>query len=130
MNNDLISREALKKALNTELKDHLLYLPIAFNDLIDNAPTVKPEKVLVANVTFDKDELARLVDERVIEPIKNGELVLQTDERPHGEWLEPFESNGKTYHKCTHCHISSELILFGNFCPNCGADMRGGEDNR
>lgn len=58
------------------------------------------------------------------ELIKNGELVLQTDERPYGEWLEPFESNGKTYHKCTHCHISSELILFGNFCPNCGADMR------
>lgn len=50
--------------------------------------------------------------------------------RPHGEWQEPFESNGKTYHKCTNCHISSELILFGNFCPNCGADMRGGEDNR
>ena len=50
--------------------------------------------------------------------------------RPHGEWQEPFESNGKTYHKCTNCHISSQLILFGNFCPNCGADMRGGEDNR
>lgn len=46
--------------------------------------------------------------------------------RPQGEWEKPFEMNGKTYHKCNHCHISSELILIDNFCPNCGADMRGG----
>jgi len=51
-----------------------------------------------------------------------------TIERPQGEWLEPFEYRGKTYHKCTHCHISSELILIDNFCPNCGADMRGEEE--
>lgn len=52
--------------------------------------------------------------------------LLPYEERPKGKWLEPFERNGKTYHKCTNCHISSELILFGNFCPNCGADMRKG----
>ena len=48
------------------------------------------------------------------------------EERPQGKWEEPFESNGKTYHKCNYCHISSELILIDNFCPNCGADMKGG----
>lgn len=46
--------------------------------------------------------------------------------RPQGEWQEPFEANGKTYHKCTHCHISSELILIDDFCPHCGAKMRKG----
>ena len=125
---ELISREALKEEVENLIGYSLSYEAIL--NAIDNAPTVEPKKVLVANVTFDKDQLEQLVRDRVIEPIKNGELVLQTDERPRGEWLEPFESNGKTYHKCTHCHISSELILFGNFCPNCGADMRGGEDNR
>ena len=45
------------------------------------------------------------------------------EERPQCEWEKPFEHNGKTYHKCTHCHISSELILIDNFCPNCGAKM-------
>lgn len=126
MNNDLISREALKKDIQTEWLT--AETKQTFYKIIDNAPTVDIKPFAI--VKFDKDELKRLVDERVIEPIKNGELVLQTDKRPHGEWQEPFESNGKTYHKCTHCHISSELILFGNFCPNCGADMRGGEDNR
>ena len=46
--------------------------------------------------------------------------------RPQGEWEEPFEMNGKTYHKCNHCHISSQLILIDNFCPNCGAKMQKG----
>ncbi len=52
-----------------------------------NASTVETEKVLVANVTFDKDKLEQIVRDRVIEPIKNGELVLQTEERPQGEWI-------------------------------------------
>ena len=45
--------------------------------------------------------------------------------RPRGEWEKPFEMNGKTYHKCTNCHISSELILINKYCPNCGANMKG-----
>ena len=85
---------------------------------IDNAPTVEPEKVLVANVTFDKDELEQLVQDRVIEPIKNGELVLQTDTRPQGKWI--FVSRN-----CWKCPCCQELTNEGkNFCPNCGADMR------
>ena len=36
----LIDTDKLKEAINTELKAHLVYLPIAFKDLIDNAPTV------------------------------------------------------------------------------------------
>lgn len=50
---------------------------------IAEAPTV--ERKPFATVTFDKDELDRIVDERVIEPIKNGELVIN-EERPH-EWI-------------------------------------------
>ena len=130
-NNDLISREWLEDAFdnlcchncktcrNFRIEDSFYKCA-----LIDNAPTVKPEKVLVANVTFDKDKLEEIVRDQVIEPIKNGGLVIK-EEKPQGKWVEPFERNGKTYHKCNHCHISSELILIDNFCPNCGADMRG-----
>lgn len=46
-------------------------------------------------------------------------------ERPTGEWEEPFEMNGKSYHKCNNCHVSSQLILIDNYCPNCGAKMKG-----
>lgn len=42
---------------------------------------------------------------------------------PQGKWEEPFYHNDKTYHKCNHCHVSSQLILIDNYCPNCGARM-------
>lgn len=116
MDNDLISREALKK----EIKAYSEYDPMLPNfkviKIIDNAPTVEPSFGLFRSLFCETCQAYAT----------NRAIVKLADEytRPHGEWLEPFESNGKTYHKCTHCHISSELILFGNFCPNCGADMR------
>ena len=93
-----------------------------FADLVDKQETVEPTFGLFRTMLCETCQAYAT----------NRAIVKLADEytRPHGEWQEPFESNGKTYHKCTHCHISSELILFGNFCPNCGADMRGGEDNR
>lgn len=49
-----------------------------------NAPTVNTKSF--ANVIFDKDELEQIVKDRVIEPIKNGELVVK-GKRPQGEWI-------------------------------------------
>lgn len=57
------------------------------------------------------------------------ELAETKFKRPHGKWEEPFEMNGKSYHKCTNCHISSELILIDKYCPNCGAKMDKEADN-
>lgn len=53
--------------------------------------------------------------------IANG---ISYEERSQGEWEEPFEHNGKMYHKCNHCHISSPLMLIDNYCSYCGAEMR------
>lgn len=92
MNDDLISRSALKKELDnikqTEyaVKDRQpLFEYVELPDLIrviDNAPTVdiKP----FANVVFDKDELERIVRDEVIEPIKRGELVVKTQDESLG----------------------------------------------
>ena len=49
-------------------------------------------------------------------------------ERPQGEWGKPFlHSDGRWYHKCTNCHICSEVSIlqdkYCNFCVNCGAYM-------
>lgn len=94
--------------------------------VIDNADTVEPEKILVANVTFDKDELNRLIDERVIEPIKNGELVIKTEKRTEGEWIK----SGKTTFFCSKCGREINTKPFTRpdnypFC-HCGAEMKGG----
>lgn len=53
--------------------------------------------------------------------------------RPHGEWIEKEDYNMDTYYDCSACG-NSWCTLDGtpwqnkmNFCPNCGADMREGE---
>ena len=51
-------------------------------------------------------------------------------ENVRGEWIKPISrgdvlSYGKAYYECDQCH---KVAFFGNemnFCPNCGADMRG-----
>ena len=109
MNNDLISRSGLKAKTRTFI-DCDGFNPVW--QIIDEAPTVD---------AISNDEGYEMYGKGYLQGYARG----KAEAIPKGEWEEPFESNGKTYHKCNHCHISSELILFGNFCPNCGADMRG-----
>lgn len=50
-------------------------------------------------------------------------------ERKKGKWIdETFKPWGLVYHpyKCDQCGEHSEAD--SNFCPNCGADMRGEEE--
>ena len=100
MSNDLISREALKKALKSNCKPELCHdygtnwcgsccRTNDFEDLIDNAPTV--------------------------------------EERPQGEWICITKSTFPQYqpdeYKCSECSGPSSIEYY--FCPHCGADMRG-----
>lgn len=80
---DLISREALKKSFEDTVC--IEPMPYAFvKQIIDNAPTVAPE-------------------------------------RPQGKWIKIGEI-GLAY-KCDKCDEVN--VIPENFCPNCGADMRG-----
>ena len=66
-------------------------------------------------------------------------------DRPQGEWV-PFEYGDERWHKCTACGVADryieyverpngttgKLVAIRNFCPNCGAKMKGvsyGADN-
>ena len=52
-------------------------------------------------------------------------------EQKKGKWInEPYEK-GLYVHRCSNCLKASGIgggDLWFNFCPNCGADMRGEED--
>ncbi len=107
--------DALKEKLN-EIFDTIEV--VTFDDIIaiiDNAPTV---------------EVTKLEHKAYNEGFKDGtNQGIRLSERTQGKWEEPFEMNGKTYHKCNHCHISSELILIDFFCPACGAKMKKEDDS-
>lgn len=50
------------------------------------------------------------------------------EERPHGKWI---DRNGNTW--CSECrydtiYLEGDRPLRTDFCPNCGADMRGDEE--
>ena len=54
-------------------------------------------------------------------------------EPKRGEWLEWIDCEGEVFWKCSACGQASEAsaadILY-KFCPFCGADMRGKDDER
>ena len=66
-----------------------------------------------------------------------GELEALRVARPKGKWLYPYADVkikgrrvGKSDKECSVCHVgfSNNLPWNSNFCPYCGADMRGGDD--
>ena len=50
------------------------------------------------------------------------------DVRPvvRGRWLYETEIEGHACGECSACH---KIRVIDNFCPNCGADMRRGDDD-
>ena len=45
-------------------------------------------------------------------------------DRPQGEWIIEIDANNYTYGRCSICGMR-QYAGHLNFCPNCGADMRG-----
>ena len=122
---DLISREALLKAMEEERQyllargqtgaEHILVhhcLPI-----IDNAPTVK------------------ITEEQAIDKLHETGWLPRHDkemtERPQGKWTD-LSTDGRHvgWIACSVCgqEPPNDSNLRTDFCPNCGADMRGGAE--
>ena len=112
MNNDLISRSALKEEF-AKHEDRKGYLIGDWEEFIDNAPTIEP---------ITNEEIKSAIDEG----FKNGyEMAKAKFGRPKGEWI----IDGHHY-KCSRCGKTLAIMfsetddddLIG--CPFCLADMR------
>ena len=78
-------------------------------DCIDNAPTV--------TINEWKAEMPIYIKDAMLEAL-----------RPQGEW----KLVGKNQYRCSECNMwdyyDYQEETCPNFCPNCGADMRGGRE--
>ena len=104
----LIDADALKKAIIKHLcvksENNLLPAEKSIYDLIDKQHTVEPE-------------------------------------RKKGKW-QPYKHGDDTWHQCSACGVADRyinivkrdgypdyrMVCKRNFCPNCGADMRGEQE--
>lgn len=107
-NNDLISREALRKALHNFFDGKVIDEPAyILRDVfchIDNAPTVDIPTELCKGCRFLKD--CETCEDKI---------------RPQGEW-KPISFQFE-------CNLCECFCAYkANFCPNCGAKMKGGAE--
>ena len=87
---------------------------------------------------ISKSELLRQVQIYLptfsINPSKIVDLITNAPvyEEPHGEWIEhkwaeEFDGCLISNYECSHCHSWKRENT--DFCPDCGTDMRRGEQN-
>lgn len=97
-----------------EYKDWVEACSYAINLIIDMAIAELSQPIVCKDYCIDDDHIycSPKVAERVVEALKD---------RPQGEWI----SNRSGYWKCSECGIRVAIYGKGNYCPNCGADMRG-----
>ena len=79
-------------------------------EFIDNAPTV--------NI---KDQIAGAYNEGYMCGNKEAEKA-----RPQGEWVEKEDTPASVYYCCSNCEMES--IPVTQYCPWCGAKMKGGAE--
>ena len=122
---DLISRQAVIDAL-AEWGD------VAIENRLKNIPSAQPKKVCIAEIKIDGDELQECVN-RAMERVAQ-----QQKQRKKGRWIygehDIAMCDGYRCDKCgffvpwDYKFTFIDFINDYHFCPNCGSDMRGEDD--
>lgn len=87
-----------------------IQIPSTYVDLFENCRNCK---------LLDREQVREIIDNT------------PTIEPKRGEWKEWIDCEGEVFWKCSACGQASEASAAGilyKFCPFCGADMRGKDD--
>ena len=117
---DYISREVLMQ----KFADH-----VRRSNNSDFAPTPTwNEAVDIVEHFPDADVVERELYQRALSDVVR--LSVERPERKHGEWFDATTlDNEFICWVCSECRHGADFVDEPyNFCPNCGADMRGDDD--
>ena len=141
---DLISRAEAKEALRERFKRIPTYAILAMH-IIDELPThTTPSNTLGVLDCVDREKVIEAIDDISIE-IDEGYgfqyekwrkyfCELPSIQPLKGKWLKAGTRMGIPLFECSLCECGDEVpTVMGkpsyNFCPNCGADMREGDEH-
>ena len=89
------------------------------SDLINREDAVK-----AINKALDRETLLYgLVRKIAVDAIRS----IPSADRPQGEWIEQ-EDDYYHYWECSECGMGVGFDDIRNYCPNCGAHMKGADD--
>ena len=143
---DLISRQVAIDAINKAFERVFAWdgtSPLG-DKVLENVPSAQPEpcedavsRKAVYDAMVEKGQRSRRYKLGEIWELNGTEIREALDtvpsvtpKRKRGKWIdETFKPWGLVYHpyRCDQCGEHSEAD--SNFCPNCGADMRGEQDD-
>lgn len=118
-----------EEAVNKMMKESFLGYESPIQTILSDMRVEYEENMVraVQNVGFcvNKEELIKALHYDRGQYEKGYADAKKLFERPHGEW----ENCGGIF--CARCSVCKEVAYetAGNFCPNCGADMRNKKDD-
>lgn len=107
-----VSEDCISKAyLEQEIENHLLS---------------------IENLRTEKDEWWNKAFEVMVKIIENAPPVIPVEKAKEGEWINKQEKYRMA--ECSNCkkvtmqEMWGDKLVYYDYCPNCGAEMKGAED--
>ena len=84
-------------------------------------------QMVIANYFKDECDINTSIKQAFEKGFRIGVKKGASTDRPQGEWIIEIDANGNTYGRCSICGMKQYAGQL-NFCPDCGAQMKGAND--
>ena len=84
-------------------------------------------QIVIANYFKDECDVNTSIRQAFEKGFRIGVKKGASTDRPQGEWIIEIDANGNTYGRCSICGMRQYAGQL-NFCPDCGARMKGADN--